>query len=61
VIIAATSILGPVALVVAAVVFEAEGFVPVILALVAVQTVAALAFARAGLRERARAGEVVTA
>jgi MFS family permease len=61
VIIAATSILGPLALVVAAVVFEVEGFVPVILALVAVQTVAALAFARAGLRERARAGEVVTA
>ena len=61
VIIAATSVLGPAALVVAAVVFEAEGFVPVILALVAVQTVAALAFARAGLRERARAGEVVTA
>ncbi len=61
VIIAATSVLGPVALVAAAVVLETEGFVPVLLALVAVQTVAALAFARAGLRERARAGEVVTA
>ena len=61
VIIAATSILGPVALVAAAVVLEAEGFLPVIFALVAVQTVAALAFASAGLRERARAGEVVTA
>jgi MFS family permease len=61
VIIAATSVLGPVALVVAAAVLETEGFAPVILALVAVQTVAALAFAAAGLRERARTGQVVVA
>jgi MFS family permease len=61
VIIATTSILGPVALVVAGTVLENEGYVPVILVLVAVQTVAAVAFAVAGLRERARAGEVVTA
>jgi MFS family permease len=61
VIIATTSILGPVALVVAGTVLENEGYVPVIFVLVAVQTVAAVAFAVAGLRERARAGEVVTA
>jgi MFS family permease len=61
VIIAATSVLGPVALVGAAVVLEAEGFLPVVLALVAVQTVAALAFAAAGLRERARVAQAVPA
>ena len=61
VIIAATSVLGPVALVVAAVVLEAEGFLPVILALVAVQTLAALSFCLAGLRERTRGAEVVPA
>jgi MFS family permease len=61
VIIAATSVFGPVALVAAAGVLEAEGFLPVILALVVVQTLAAFAFCVAGLRERARAGQVVTA
>ena len=59
VIIAMTQVLGPVSLVAAGVVLETDGFRPVILVLVAVQTVAALAFAAAGLRERARAGEVV--
>jgi MFS family permease len=61
VIIATTSVLGPVALVVAGTVLETEGYVPVILVLVAVQTVAAVSFAVAGLRERARGGEVVPA
>jgi MFS family permease len=61
VLIAATSVLGPVALVVAAVVLETEGFLPVILALVVVQTLAALAFCLAGLRERTRGAEVVPA
>jgi MFS family permease len=61
VIIAATSVLSPVALIVAGAVLETGGFLPVILALVAVQTFAALAFATAGLRERARVGEVVPA
>jgi MFS family permease len=61
VIIAATSILGPVALVAAAAVLETEGFLPVILALVVVQTFAAFAFAAAGLRERARATQAVPA
>ena len=37
------------------------GFVPVIVALVAVQSVAALAFAAAGLRERTRVGRAVPA
>jgi MFS family permease len=61
VIIATTSVLGPVALVVAGTVLETEGYVPVILVLVAVQSVAAVAFAVAGLRERARTGVVVPA
>jgi MFS family permease len=61
VIIAATAVLGPVALGAAGPVLDAEGFVPVILALVAVQTVAALAFAAAGLRERARVAQAVPA
>jgi MFS family permease len=61
VIIAATAILSPVALGTAGPVLDAEGFVPVVLALVAVQTVAAFAFAAAGLRERARVGQVVPA
>ena len=45
----------------AGVVLETDGFRPVILALVAVQTLAAIAFTAAGLRERARIGQVVTA
>ena len=61
VVIAATSVFGPVALLVAGPVLETGGYLPVILALVGVQTLAALAFATAGLRERARAGEVVPA
>ena len=42
-------------------VLDADGYVPVVVALVAVQSVAAIAFMTAGLRERARAGEAVTA
>jgi hypothetical protein len=61
VVVAATAVLAPVALAVAGVVLETDGFRPVIFALVVVQTVAAIAFCAAGLRERARAGEVVTA
>jgi MFS family permease len=61
VIIVATAIFGPVALGVAGPVLDAEGFVPVVLALVAVQSVAAFAFAAAGLRERARATQPVPA
>jgi hypothetical protein len=54
VVIVATAVLGPLALVAAGPVLESEGFVPVVATLVAVQTVAAVAFASAGLRERAR-------
>jgi len=58
VVIAATAVLGPVTLGVAGPVLDAGGFVPVVLTLVAVQSVAAIGFAAAGLRERAR-GQVV--
>ena len=61
VIITATAILGPVALGAAGPVLDAVGFVPVIFALVAVQTVAAAAFLAAGLRERARVAQAVPA
>jgi predicted MFS family arabinose efflux permease len=61
VIIAATTIAGPVALAAAGPVLDSDGFVPVVLTLVAVQTLAAVAFTTAGLRERARVGEVVPA
>jgi MFS family permease len=59
--ITATTILAPVALAVAGVVLEVEGFLPVVLALVSVQSVAAVVFAAAGLRERARLEQAVTA
>jgi MFS family permease len=59
VIIAATFALGPVALAAAAPVLESEGFVPVLIAVVAVQTISASAFAAAGMRERARTGGAV--
>jgi MFS family permease len=58
VVVASTAVLGPLALVAAGPVLDSSGFVPVVVALVAVQSVAALAFAAAGLRERARVGEV---
>ena len=61
VVIAATAIIAPLAIAGAGVVLETEGFRPVILALVAVQTLAAIAFTTAGLRERARIGGAVTA
>jgi MFS family permease len=61
VVVAATAVLAPVALATAGVVLETDGFRPVILALVAVQSVAAIAFTTAGLRERARVGRAVTA
>jgi MFS family permease len=54
VVVATTAVLAPVALAVAGVVLETDGFRPVIAALVAAQTVAAVAFTAAGLRERAR-------
>jgi MFS family permease len=57
VVIVATAVLGPVALGAAGPVLDSEGFVPVVAALVAVQTVAAVAFASAGLRERARVAD----
>jgi MFS family permease len=61
VVIAATAVLGPVTLGVAGPVLDAEGFLPVVLALVAVQSVAAIAFAAAGLRERARTAQMAPA
>lgn len=61
VVVAATAVLGPLALVAAGPVLDSEGFVPVVATLVAVQTVAAVAFAAAGLRERARVAEAVPA
>jgi predicted MFS family arabinose efflux permease len=61
VVVAATAVIAPVAIAVAGIVFETQGFRPVILALVGVQTLAAIAFTTAGLRERARIGAAVTA
>jgi MFS family permease len=61
VVVAATAVIGPLALVAAGAVLETEGFRPVILTLVAVQSVAAVAFTTAGLRERARSREAVLA
>ena len=61
VVVAATAVLGPLALVAAGPVLDSEGFVPVVATLVAVQTIAAVAFAAAGLRERARVAEAVPA
>jgi MFS family permease len=61
VVVAATAVLAPVALAVAGAVLETDGFRPVIFALVVVQTLAAIAFCAAGLRERARGGQVVPA
>jgi MFS family permease len=58
VVIVATAVLGPLALGAAGPVLDSEGFVPVVAALVAVQTVAAIAFASAGLRERARVSDM---
>jgi MFS family permease len=61
VVVAATAVIAPLAIAGAGVVLETEGFRPVILALVAVQTLAAIAFTTAGLRERARIGGAVPA
>jgi MFS family permease len=55
VIIVLTAVLGPVALGIAAPALESAGFRAVVLVVVVVQTVAAVAFAAAGLRERSRA------
>lgn len=52
-IIVATAVFGPVALLAAGRTLDTSGFVPVVAALVAVQTVAAFAFTAAGLRHRA--------
>ena len=61
VVVAATTVIAPLAIAGAGAVLETEGFRPVILALVAVQSVAAIAFTAAGLRERARVAQVVPA
>ena len=61
VIIVMTSVLGPAALGAAGPALEWAGFRPVLLVVVVVQTVAALAFAAAGLSERARGGEAMSA
>jgi MFS family permease len=61
VIIVLTAVLGPVALGIAAPALESAGFRAVVLVVVVVQTVAAVAFAAAGLRERARVAQAVTA
>jgi MFS family permease len=60
VIIALTSVVGPAALVAAGPALEWVGFRPVLLVVVVVQTLAALAFAAAGLRERAQGGPTAT-
>jgi MFS family permease len=56
VVIVLTSVLGPAALGAAGPALEWVGFRPVLLVVVVVQTLAALAFAAAGLRERAHGG-----
>jgi MFS family permease len=61
VVIVATAVLGPLALVAAGPVLDSEGFMPVVFALVTVQSVAAIAFAAAGLRERGRVAQAVPA
>jgi MFS family permease len=61
VIIVLTSVLGPVALGVAGPALEAAGHRPVLLAVLLVQSAACVAFATAGLRERARLGGAASA
>jgi MFS family permease len=61
VLIVLTAVLSPAALGVAGPALESAGFRSVVLVLVSVQTVAAVAFAAAGLRERARVAQAVTA
>lgn len=60
VIIVLTSVVGPAALGAAGPALEWAGFRPVLLAVFLVQSVAALAFATAGLSERARSGEAMS-
>jgi predicted MFS family arabinose efflux permease len=61
VVVAATAVFAPLAVGFSGPVLDAEGFRPVVLTLVAVQSVAAVAFTAAGLRERARSREPVLA
>jgi hypothetical protein len=61
VVVAATAVLAPLAVAGAGPVLDADGFRPVILALVTAQTLAAVAFTTAGLRERSRQSEAVLA
>jgi predicted MFS family arabinose efflux permease len=61
VVVALSAVLAPVAIAVAGPVLDSQGFRPVIFTLVAVQSLAALAFATAGLRERSRTREAVLA
>jgi MFS family permease len=60
VIIVLTSVVGPAALGAAGPALEWAGFRPVLLVVLLVQSVAALAFAAAGLSERARSGEAMS-
>jgi MFS family permease len=60
VIIVLTSVVGPAALGAAGPALEWVGFRPVLLAVLLVQSIAALAFAAAGLSERARSGETMS-
>ena len=60
VIIVLTSVVGPAALGAAGPALEWAGFRPVLLVVLLVQSVAALAFAAAGLSERARSGETMS-
>jgi MFS family permease len=61
VLIVLTAVLSPAALGVAGPALESAGFRSVVLVLVSVQTLAAVAFAAAGLRERARVAQAATA
>ena len=61
VVVAATAVVAPLAVAGSGPVLDADGFRPVILTLVAVQTVAGIAFTTAGLRERSRQRQAVLA
>ncbi|MDP8911363.1 MAG: hypothetical protein M3M94_04795, partial [Actinomycetota bacterium] len=61
VVIVLTAVLGPAGLLVAGPVLERAGFTPVLVTVLAVQSIAAAAFALAGLRERARDTAAVAA
>jgi predicted MFS family arabinose efflux permease len=60
-VIATTQLIGPLALLCVGPALDAFGVTPTLLAILVVQTVAALVFAAAGLRERSRSGEPAAA